>query len=526
MHVVRHRLARLPAATAPAILRRGLPALLLLVLPLLLLAPLAACGGAGGASGSEPPRFAIVSSHPSDGAQAVQLDAVVRVTFTEQVDPSTVFPGAIRVGVIGGAGEIAGTTAVAKGDAWSLTWTATGMLAPLSSHTVLVSSSLRAVSGDVIGGDLDFTFRTADETPEVPIPPGSSLRLAVGNLQVGRRSHTATLLADGTVLLAGGFVQGTEVTDTAEIYDPLSETFRLLPSRMAHARAGHTATRLGDGRVLLCGGWYEVTLGQLATTATAELYDPDTETFLAVGDMTKARVDHAASLLTDGRVLVTGGSRLDGDFLVDFADAEMYLPATKTFQAHPASMTHTRATHGAVWLTPTRLLLAGGSDTDARCDFFDLGTETFSPLGAAAQDGARFGPAVAAFSDGFGCVAGGDTLGTVLSIDPATGLVQNTGSGLTVSRSYATATRISSNVILVAGGLDSSQLGIFLLSTCDIVVRGGPSGSRTYSTSMRFDTGMVFHTATRLVSGRILFCGGLNSIGGAHELAAAYLYLP
>jgi Bacterial Ig-like domain/Kelch motif len=511
MHAVRH---------GPVRLRTAVPGALVVFF-------LVACGGGAGGPSSDPSaRFRVSSSHPSDGMQAVALDEVVRVTFTEQVDAATVFPASIRVGVIGGAGEIAGTTTVSPGDAWSLTWTPTGMLAPLSSHTVIVSDTLRAVNGDAVGGDLTFTFRTTDADPEVPIPPGSSLRLALGSLQQGRRSHTATLLDDGRVLVAGGFTQGTSITDKAELYDPLSETFRLLPARMTHARASHTATLLDDGRVLLCGGWFEVSLGQLATTDTAEIFDPVTETFTAVGPMTTPRVDHASVRLPDGRVLVTGGSQLVGDFLQDFDDAEVFDPDTGAFLPWPEPMSHTRATHGAVYVTPSRILLAGGSDTDARCDFLDVDTGRFTPLAAAAQDGARFGPAVAVFGDGSACVAGGDMLGTVLSVNPVTGLVQNTGSGLTVPRQYATATRIASDVILVAGGIDANEIGLFLLSTCDVVVRGGSSGSHTYATSMRFDTGMVFHTATRLQSGRVLFCGGLNSIGGSFELSAAYLYVP
>jgi hypothetical protein len=382
------------------------------------------------------------------------------------------------------------------------------------------------VSGDPLGGRAEIHFTT--EAPPIVsgIPTAADLRALADRLNVGRRSHRATLLNSGKVLVTGGFRQGSFVTDRAEIYEPDTETFRLLAETMTVGRAGHTATLLANGRVLLCGGWVETSPGTIDETATAEVFDPQTETFTAVGSMAAGRVDHAAIRLPSGDVMVTGGSRLDdtpdGPFLFDHDDAEVFTVVSGTFAPHATKMTHTRATHDMVPVADGRIVLAGGSDVDVRADVLDPATGVFMPLAAAASDAGRFGAAMERFASGGVVVAGGDLTGTVLYVFPDGSHVANTGSGLAQPRAYATATRLDDDDILVAGGLDVTA-GLFIASSCDLLREEGPAGARTFPTSVRFFTGMAMHTATRLADGTVLFCGGLNVNGGQPELDRAYL---
>lgn len=102
-----------------------------------------------------------------------------------------------------------------------------------------------------------------------------------------------------------------------------------------------------------------------------------------------------------------------------------------------------------------------------------------------------------------------------------TPFLQNTGSNLWRPRSYATGTLIAPDRFFVAGGIDFQN--DFFDGTCDIVIEGGPTGSRTFTTDVRFPTGMASHTATLLDNGNVMFCGGLNENGLLPNLKATYI---
>lgn len=481
------------------------------------------CGGGGGSGISTPePSLVVASSDPSDGQQNVALDSVVSVTFSAPLDPSSVNYQSVRVGEIAGSGEVNGLAVLDDSDPRIIRWTPTELLHEVSAHACEISGGLRSASGVRVGGDLTFSFRTGSDQSVPTLPGRSDLVTLPNTLNIGRRSHSATLLTSGDVLLAGGFRESSTLTDRAELYNGIG--FALLPAEMIQARASHTATRLSDGRVLLTGGYYQSVPGQVATTEWAEVYNPGTRSFTRVGDMTTERVDHAALLLPDGRVLITGGSMVVGSSFVDHDTAEIFDPSTNTFTAHAEAMVHTRSTHVMVDFGNGKFLLYGGSDVDLRPSWYDTATGVFSPLLPAAQDGQRWGAMADTFASGGACVAGGDSLGTVLYVDPGTGFVQNTGSGLNARRAYGTATRYAPDLILIVGGYEFTTGN--LSPTCDVSIEGGIGGSRTYGCEMRFPTGMVWHTATLLQNGKVLFCGGLNQTGGLPELDAAYLFTP
>src|SRR5208337_183231 len=185
---------------------------------------------------------------------------------------------------------------------------------------------------------------------------GSQTFAAANAMNVARWLHTATLLNDGTVLVAGGSDLANEETlDSAEIYNPATGTFTLLSSTLNTARVGHTATLLNNGQVLIVGG-YDPGTGLIAD---AELYDPPTQTFIDLGDTNAPRYEHTATMLQNGQVLIAGGDT-DPTPSAAFNTAEIFDPVSQTFTPVPVPMTAMREGHAAVLLNNGQVLITGG----------------------------------------------------------------------------------------------------------------------------------------------------------------------
>jgi hypothetical protein len=137
---------------------------------------------------------------------------------------------------------------------------------------------------------------------------------ATGSMAAGRASHTMTLLGDGRVLIAGGLTgsQSAPVySRSAELYDPSTGTFTST-NDLTTAHVAHTATLLSNGKVLVAGGFGPGAL------SSAEVYDSGTGTFSSAGNMTTVRFFHTSTLLDTGQVLITGSGGANA------ASAELY----------------------------------------------------------------------------------------------------------------------------------------------------------------------------------------------------------
>ena len=207
------------------------------------------------------------------------------------------------------------------------TFAATGnMTTPRVSDTAtLLQGTDTSLDGDVLvaGGD----FFDAGGTAELYNPTAGTFTLTTGNMTMLRSQHTATLLQNGQVLIAGGITSSGTVTATAELYDPASNTFSATGS-MANARYSHTSTLLPDGTVLIAGGTNNPSTSGLGQIASAELFDPSSGTFSSVGNMTTPRAFHGAVLLPSGLVLVAGGTAPPTNAITA---AELYDPTSATF---------------------------------------------------------------------------------------------------------------------------------------------------------------------------------------------------
>lgn len=284
-----------------------------------------------------------------------------------------------------------------------------------------------------------------------------------GSMGTARGDHTTTRMSDGRVLVIGGFARGPggDPLASAEIFDPKTEAFSPTGS-MTTDRAGYTATLLADGRVLVAGGKADP-----AELASAELYDPATGTFSPTGSMAVAREGSAATLLADGRVLVAGGM---GE-TTGLASAELYDPTSGTFSP-TGPMSDPRALPSATLLADGRVLVAGGINTFATeglplasAELYDPRSGTFSPTGSMAT--ARRGHAATLLADGRVLVTGGTSSGNQAGatemlasaelFDPETGTFGPTGS-MATGRAAHTATLLANGRVLVAGGVEVLDL--------------------------------------------------------------------
>ncbi len=253
----------------------------------------------------------------------------------------------------------------------------------------------------VIGG------QTAMNSAEIYNPTTNSWQLTAGTMAVGRYLHRAVKLLDGRVLITGGCsaLGCATATVTAEIYDPVADKFTLTGS-LSVARTLHTATLLNNGKVLVTGGYTSTGTG---VTNVAELYDPATGAWTSARFMTATRSEHTATLLADGRVLVTGGST---DYGAVSRTADVYTPSTNKW-SRAGAMTKVRYEHSAILLPSGKVLVAGGYSTTrysyvvlAAAELYDPATGQFSATKAMAHPRLQFG--LALLKDGRTIAVGGD----------------------------------------------------------------------------------------------------------------------
>jgi hypothetical protein len=206
----------------------------------------------------------------------------------------------------------------------------------------------------LIAGGLNINAGDFLASAELYNPATGTFSYTNGKLNTARDQHTATLLNNGTVLMAGGFgASGGQLLPlgSAELYNPATGTFT--PSGSLNtARLNHTSTLLNNGMALIAGGYDS----SFNASTSAELYNPASGTFTLTASLNTARAYHTATLLNNGMVLMAGGQDSSG---APLASAELYNPATGTFTA-TGSLNTARTLHTATLLDNGLVLMAGG----------------------------------------------------------------------------------------------------------------------------------------------------------------------
>ena len=314
--------------------------------------------------------------------------------------------------------------------------------------------------------------------------PASRTWTSTGNLNVARDSYTATLLANGKVLVAGGAggAVGSNDFNSAELYDPATGTWTLTGS-MKDARRSHTATLLPDGKVLVAGGFFDIPNSILQSgspLSSAELYDPASGTWTTTGQLTEARYDHTATLLPDGKVLIAGGRGGPSRYGPSIASAEVYNPANGTWTAI-GSLNTARRFHTATLLSAGKVLVAGGVDSHERylasAELYDpqIGTWTSTAnLGTVRvfHTATRLSTGKVLVVGGFN--GSGRNVASAELFDPSTGNWAPTGSLIT-ARSSHTATLLNDGTVLVAGGFYYDGNSNTLLSSAELYGKPMPT---------------------------------------------------
>jgi len=321
---------------------------------------------------------------------------------------------------------------------------------------------------------------------------------SVNTMSSNRSSHTATSLGTDMVLIAGGF-SGTTSTDRVVFYNPSNNIFTENVSvHMTETRGGHTATSLLNGKILIAGGNSHPHFPY----SSAEIYDPDTGNFVAIpGGMIYPHIYHRATLLQDGRVLITGNQGSGQN------KAEIFDPSSNSF-SQTAVMTSNRSMHTATLLPNGKVLITGGREginTPMSAELFDPDTGTFTEIDP--MPGPRWNHQATLLDNGTVLITGGwvafgalnqtaEIYDPTSTVDYPYGRFLNKFAMLYEHQGHQAALLRDGTVLLIGGNDLMSGNEIYDPATGTFRATGPMSGRRTDS------------AAAVLPDGRVLVTGG------------------
>ena len=315
----------------------------------------------------------------------------------------------------------------------------------------------------------------------------------VGTYPNAHAAHTSTLLTNGTVLVTGG-MDSVNIFSQTELFSPASMSWAKTGG-MNIARSFHTATLLTNGMVLVAGG-FGCCSSTNAALASAELYNPASGTWAFTGVMTTTRKYHTAALLTNGMVMVAGGTDRFGNIL---SSAELYNPATGTWTA-TGTMTQPRESHTATLLTNGQVLIVGGSAAVTNAELFNPATGNWTAT--AAPNFYHYHHTATLLTNGQVLIVGGNLAnGTAELYNPGNNTWVMSAS-LNTNRCFHTATLLPNGQALITGGAAT----VFGPNS------GGPSG---YSSTEIYDVSSKASAAVAMTNLIQTFDGSAKGVSVA-----------
>ncbi|TGN19256.1 Kelch repeat-containing protein [Leptospira idonii] len=198
-----------------------------------------------------------------------------------------------------------------------------------------------------------------------------------GNLLIGRRETTPVILNSGEILITGGYTD-TGLTNTAEIYNPTTRVSRFTAGNLSQVRRRHSVTLLQNGKVFIAGGGAVVIGIADDPTASTEIYDPSTDSFTPGPSLQRPKMDHTATLLSSGKVLIAGGIENERSGSLDaVGTAEIYDPVSNSITSI-SSLNYLRKSHRAARLQDGNLYMFGGTSRLGLGALYAYETEIFN----------------------------------------------------------------------------------------------------------------------------------------------------
>ncbi|WP_224362718.1 Kelch repeat-containing protein [Hyalangium versicolor] len=393
------------------------------------------------------------------------------------------------------------------------TWTATGnMLQPRSNHSAFLLSSGKVF---VLAGRTNDGISNAYLATAELYDPATGTWSSAGTMPQLVADPKAVELASGKVLIAGGYYPyypNSGDVATAQIYNPTTNSWSLT-NPMTTARYGHSIVRLASGKVLVASGSCGILCG--TSRLSAELYDPDTGTWSATGGITTYASEALISLLPSGHVALVGESQV-----------QMYDPALGTWQV-TGTLSTSRTSSSRVLLPSNEILVAGGyawnQSTGNITNYYSSAElVTFPTWKVSASMGtARGSHTITLLNTGKVLAAGGSdgtaTTATTELYTPSTDTWVSTGSMVAPRESHS-ATLLASGRVLVVGGISTTTGTAY-----DTAEEYDPTTGQWTARTAHMLSPRQQHTAVRLGSGKVLVMGGFD---GANFLATAEVYDP
>jgi hypothetical protein len=378
-------------------------------------------------------------------------------------------------------------------------------------------------------GSATLTVSADSLTTKVPVNVAVSPWTATGPMSVSRSGHTATLLADGKVLAAAGFTTdaiGNSLNlSSSDVYDPSSKTWAASGS-LQTARGGHSATLLKNGKVLVTGGYTGFLSQALAST---EIYDPTTGAWTAGASLTTARFSHSATLLPDGTVLVAGGNTIANQNGVVFpvlTSAEIYDPVTDawtptgSFTTIQGPFTTTLLPNGTV------LAISAGASHPPGAEVFDPATGRWNSIATPTLTAGIWASVL--LNDGTVLVFGGTTAPSGYTsatiYDPAANTWSAKGNFAFPSNQSFDPVLLSNGTVLIDSSASYSGVNQFSGGTYLVPVIYDPKAG-TATPTANYPYGGDGGSVTALQDGSILIAGGDTGLARTNSaLRKAVLY--